>query len=177
MKPEAISLSANIKSTTLHTSGCSLNVSGLFFFLSALGYLWELAVWHSRPRSRQRRSFLLCCNAWWWRSEPEDWRGSLIQREERKQNVWDRHCFLSKWVKRATSRDGKALKIHKTEGKEQYYNSSTTRWLHLDLVTLGWVQFNDKGKGFVILSSISAQTDIVSSSAIRLDGHQLTAHL
>lgn len=40
-------------------------------------YQWQSAVWHSKPRSRQRRSFLLCCSASWRRWEPGDWGGNL----------------------------------------------------------------------------------------------------
>lgn len=38
---------------------------------------WALAVWRNRPRNRQSRFSLLCCSASWWRSELEDWCGSL----------------------------------------------------------------------------------------------------
>lgn len=92
--------------------------------LVILSYLWELAVWHSRPRSRQRRFFLLCCSAWRLRLEPEGWRGSLMERQ-RNMSDWtlshgnEQHggnCGrkpqlpLKLWVKRATSHDCKSVK-------------------------------------------------------------------
>lgn len=52
-----------------------------------LSYLWELAAWRSTPRSRQRRSALLCCSAWWLHSGPEGWRGSLRGSSDNKRVI------------------------------------------------------------------------------------------
>ena len=62
----------------------------------SVSYLWELAVWHSRPRSHRRRSSLLCCSVWWWRSEPEDWHGSLKNKKSESLNLFFlfQHSFL-----------------------------------------------------------------------------------